>query len=171
MMNPLGLCHFYPTDPSSLSMLTPPKSPTTVDHLNNLLVRTKSWHRPYIIVVSEGGPITPLGLLQELHSWHTLACIPIFMLEETKDGHRPWVSCCPFCAYTIQNDLAYLNHIINAHYHTNFTCGTCLGAITMSGQQMKRHISECPKLAALPKKPSQESAQGERSPKKCTHGS
>ena len=28
-MNPLGLCHFYPVDPVSMSMLTPPKSPAT----------------------------------------------------------------------------------------------------------------------------------------------
>ena len=72
-MNPLGLCHFYPADPSSLSTLTPPKLPTTVDHLNNLLVLAKSRCRLYIIVVFEGGPVMPLGLLQELHSCHTLA--------------------------------------------------------------------------------------------------
>ena len=146
-MNPLGLCHFYPTDPFSLSMLMPPKQPTTVDRLNNLLVLAKSLHQPYIIVVFEGGPIMPLGLLQELHSCHALVHIPIFLPEETKDGHKPWVSCCQFCAYTIQKDLAYLNHIINAHYHANFTCGTCLSTIPMSGQQMKRHISDCPKPA------------------------
>ena len=52
-----------------------------------------------------------------------------------------------------------------------FTCGTCLSAITMSGQQMKRHISECPGLTTLPEKLSQGSAHGERSPKKHTHGS
>ena len=74
MTNPLGLCHFYPADPTSLSTLTPPKAPTTVDHLNNLLVLAKSWHRPYIIVVFEGGPIMPLGLLQELHSCHMHLC-------------------------------------------------------------------------------------------------
>ena len=169
--NPLGLCHFYPADPSSLSTLTPPKPPTTVDHLHHLLVLLKSQHQPYIIVVFQGGPIMPLGLLQELHSRHTLTCIPIFLPDETKDGHRLQVSCCPFCTYTIQNDLACLNHIINAHYHTNFVCGTCLGTMTMSGQQMKRHISEWPGLAALPEKPSHESAEGECSPKKCTQGS
>ena len=125
----------------------------------------------YIIVVFEGGPIMPLGLLQELHSCHVLAHIPIFLPEETKNGHNPQVSCCPFCAYTIQNDPAYLNHIINTHYHMNFMCGTCLSAITMSGQQMKRHISECPGLAALPKKSLQGSVHSEHSPKKSTHGS
>ena len=103
-MNPLGLCHFYPTDPSSLSTLVPPKLPATMDHLNNLLVLAKSRQWLYIIVVFEGGPVMPLGLLQELHSCHTLAHIPIFLPEETKDGHKPQILCCPFCAYTIQND-------------------------------------------------------------------
>ena len=112
-----------------------------------------------------------MGLLQELHSCHTLACIPIFLPEETKDGHKPRVSCCPFCAYTVQNDPAYLNHIINARYHVNFACGTCLSAITMLGQQMKRHISNCPRLTVLPEKLSQGSAHSEHSPKKHTHGS
>ena len=171
MMNSLGLCRFYPTDPSSLSMLAPPKPPTTVGHLKNLLVLAKSQHWLYIIVVFEGGPIMPLGLLQELHMCHVLACIPIFRSEETKDGHKPRVLCCPFCAYTIQNDLAYLNHIINAHYHVNFACGMCLSTVTMLGQQMKRHISECPRLTALPEKSSQGSAHGERSPKKQAQGS
>ena len=100
--NPLGLCHFYPTDPSSLSTLMPPKAPTTVDHLNNLLVLMKSCHWLYIIVVFEGGPITPFGLLQELHSCHALAHIPIFLPKEMKDRHKPQISCCPFCAYTMQ---------------------------------------------------------------------
>ena len=36
---------------------------------------------------------------------------------------------------------------------------------------MKRHISECPGLAALPEKSSQESACGGDSPKKHSHGS
>ena len=157
MTNPLGLCHFYPTDPMSLSTLMPPKAPTTVDHLNNLLVLTKSRCWLYIIVVFEGGPVTPLGLLQELHSHHVLVCIPIFLPEEMKDGHKPWILCCPFCAYTLQNDPAFLNHVANAHYQVNFPCGKCLSAVMTLGQQMKRHISECPGLPILPEKSSQDS--------------
>ena len=75
------------------------------------------------------------------------------------------MSCCPFCAYTIQNDPAYLNHIVCAHYDTSFGCGGCLKAITSSGQQMKAHIKECSGLAPLPTA-SQESVPGGRSPKK-----
>ena len=142
MMNPLGLCLFYPADPVSMSMLARLKSSAMAKHLKGLLLLAKMQHWPYIIVVFQGGPITPLGLLQELHTWNTLAHIPIFWSDKTKDGHRPRVSCCPFCAYTIQNDPAYLNHIVSMHYHTNFACGICLSAITMSGQQMKRHLNE-----------------------------
>ena len=143
MMNPLGLCHFYPMDPVSMSMLAPLKSPAMAEHLKGLLLLMKMQCRPYIIIVFQGGPVTPLGLLQELHMRNALAHIPIFQSDKTKDGHRPHVSCCPFCMYTIQNDLAYLNHIVSAHYHANFVCGTCLSAITTSGQQMKRHLNEC----------------------------
>ena len=122
----------------------PPKPPATVGHLSNLLVLIKFRRQPYIIVVFEGGPIMPFGLLQELHSRHVLAHIPIFLLDETKDGHRPWVSCCPFCMYSIQSDPAYLNHIISAHYHTNFACGTCLSTVATLGQQMKSTFPSAP---------------------------
>ena len=139
MMNPLGLCHFYPMDPAGVSMIAPLKSLTTAEHLKGLLLLAKMQHRLYIIIVFQGGPVTPLGLLQELHTWNTLAHIPIFQSDKTKDGHRPRVSCCPYCMYTIQNDLAYLNHIASMHYNVNFTCGTCLNAVIASGQKMKRH--------------------------------
>ena len=66
---------------------------------------------------------------------------------------------------------AFLNHIINAHYQVNFACGKCLSTVMTLGQQMKRHISECPGLPALPKKSLQESAHGESLPKKRAHGS
>ena len=79
--------------------------------------------------------------------------------------HGARVSCCPFCAYTIQNDPAYLNNIVCAHYDATFRCGSCLSAIASSGQQMKAHIKECSGLAPLPTA-SQKSAPSGRSPKK-----
>ena len=141
--NPLGLCCFYPADPTITSTLPSLKPPAKADHVKGLLLLAKMRSWPYIIVVFQGGTITALGLLQELHTWSALACIPIYRPEETKDGHRPRISCCPFCAYTIQNDPAYLNHIVSVHYNANFTCGTCLSAVTPSCQQMKRHIGRC----------------------------
>ena len=162
--NTLGLCHFYCVDPN-VSMPTAPKPPATVEHVKKLLflASTKRW--PYIIMVFQGGTVTPLGLLQELHTQSALVRIPIYLPGEAKDGHSPRVSCCPFCAYTIQNDLAYLNHIICVHYDANFTCGACLSAITSSGQQMKNHIKECSGLAPPPTA-SQESVPGGHLPKK-----
>ena len=148
---PWGYVAFTPwTHPVCLHFCSP-KPPATKEHLKSLLVLAKSRHQPYILVVFQGGPITPLGLLQELHSWHMLVRIPIFLPDETKDRHRPRVSCCPFCAYTIQNDLAYLNHIIGMHYHMSLMCGACLDAVATSGQQLKRHLSECPRLALFPR--------------------
>ena len=80
------------------------------------------------------------------------------------------MSCCPFCTYTIQNDLAYLNHIICAHYDANFACGACLSAVTSSGQQIKNHIKECSGLAPPPMA-SQENAPSGHSPKKSAPSS
>ena len=178
MMNPLGLCHFYPMDPMIISMLTPPKPLAKVDQVKGLLLLMKTQPQPYIIVVFQGGTITPLGLLQELHTQSALAHIPIHQTDETKDRHRPRISCCPFCAYTIQNDPAYLNHIVGVHYNMNFMCGTCLSAVTSSScQQMKRHINDCKGLnppilptsqgSATPTA-SQESARSGHSPKKSS---
>ena len=98
-----------------------------------------------------------------------LARIPIYLSEETKDRHKPRMSCCPFCTYTIQNDLAYLNHIIGTHYNANFVCETCLRAVTSSSQQMKRHIRGCSRLAPAPMA-SQESVHSGNSPKKSAPG-
>ena len=119
MTNPLGLCHFYRMDPN-MSMPKTPKPLATVEHVKKLLVLASTQRRPYIIVVFQGGTVTPLGLLQELHTRSALIRIPICLPGETKDGHRPHMSCCPFCVYTVQNDPAYLNHIICMHYNAKF---------------------------------------------------
>ena len=179
--NPLGLYRFYPVDPMIISMLTPLKPPDKAGHIKSLLLLTKTQPQPYIIVVFKGGTITPLGLLQELLTRTALACIPIYQPDETKDGHKPHVSCCPFCAYTVQNDPAYLNHIVGTHYNANFMCGTCLSAVTSSCQQMKRHINECKGLdppippslqgSAAPPTALQESAHSGHSPKKSNQES
>ena len=136
-------------DPN-VSMPTGPKPPATVEHVKKLLFLASTQRRWYIIVVFKGGTVTPLGLLQELHMRSALVCIPIYLPGEAKDGHGPHMSCCPFFVYTVQNDPAYLNHIVCVHYDTSLSCGACLSAITSSGQQMKNHIKECSGLALLP---------------------
>ena len=119
----------------------------------------------YVIIVFRGGTVTPLGLLQELHTQSALVRIPIYLTGEAKDGHSARVSCCLFCVYTVQNDPAYLNHIVCTHYDASFGCGSYPSAITSSGQQMKAHIKECSGLAPLPMA-SQESVPSGHSPKK-----
>ena len=94
-------------------------------------------------MVFEGGMVTLLGLLQELHSCLTLSCIPIHTPEEVKMGQKNWVSCCPICAYVIKNDCTFLNHIIIGHYWSSFSCGKCLEFVVSSRQQMKKHFPKC----------------------------
>ena len=159
-----GAMSFYRTDPNA-SVPTSPKPPATVEHVKKLLFLASMKRWPYIIMVFQGGTVTPLGLLQELHTRSVLAHIHIYQPGENKDGHQPHVSCCTFCMYTVQNDPVYLNHIVCMHYDTNFMCGTCLSAITSSGQQMKTHIKECPRLAPTPTA-SQESVPSGPLPKK-----
>ena len=67
--------------------------------------------------------------------------------------------------YTVQNNPAYLNHIVCVHYDASFGCGSCLSAITSSVQKMKDHIKECSGLTPLPTA-SQESVPSGSSPKK-----
>ena len=109
--NTLGLCHFYRVDPNT-PMPTGPESPAMAEHVKKLLLLASTKRRWYVIVVFRGGTVTPLGLLQELHTRSALVRIPIYLTGEAKDGHGACVSCCPFCTYTVQNDPAYLNHIV-----------------------------------------------------------
>ena len=88
--NPLGLCRFYPADPTITSTCFQLRSHL----LRRTMSRVCSFSRRcglglYIIVVFQGGTITALGLLQELHTQSALARIPIYWPEETKDGDRP----------------------------------------------------------------------------------
>ena len=64
--NPLGICCFYHMDPN-VSMPKEPKPPATVEHVKKLLFLASTKQRPYILVVFQGGTVTSLGLLQELH--------------------------------------------------------------------------------------------------------
>ena len=65
--NPLGLCRFYQTDPQKSNVVTGPKSAAGTHRIKCLLELAKELGWPLTIVVFEGGTVTPLGLLQELH--------------------------------------------------------------------------------------------------------
>ena len=142
--NPLGLCHFYPMDPSSLSTLLhswnhPP--PRSISNVSWFSWKPSAGH--ISLLCSKVAPLRHWGYCRNCIRAMCLCVFQSSCLMKAKDWHKPWVSCCPFCTYTVQNDPAYLNHIISTHYHMSLTCGACLDAIAMLGQQLKRHLSEC----------------------------
>ena len=65
--NPLGLCQFYCTDPLHSNVITGPKSAASTRKIKHLLEKAKDLGWPFTIIVFEGGNVTLLGLLQELH--------------------------------------------------------------------------------------------------------
>ena len=96
--NPLGLCRFYQADPLKSNVIMSLKSAASTHRIKCLLELAKEIGQPLTIMVFEGGTVTPLGLLQELHSRLTLSCIPIHTSEKVKMGQKNRVSCCPICA-------------------------------------------------------------------------
>ena len=140
-------------DPETLKSISAPKSLASICRVKCLLEKAKDHGWPYIIVIFEGGNVTPLGLLQELHLWFTLSHIPIFTSDEVKQGQKTCVSCCPICTYIIKNDSTFLNHIVISHYWSNFACGKCLNVVMTSGQQMKKHFLKCHSITDACEKP------------------
>ena len=65
--NPLGLCRFYQTDPQKPNVITGLKSMASTHKIKCLLELAKELGWPLTVMVFEGGMVTPLGLLQELH--------------------------------------------------------------------------------------------------------
>ena len=160
MANPLGLCWFYHTDSSHSNVITSPKSAAGAQRIKHLLEKAKDLGRPFTIVVFEGSNVTPLGLLQELHSWLTLSCIPIFTPDKAKLGQKTRISCCSIHAYIVKNDSAFLNHIVICHYWSSFACRKCLELITPSGQQMKKHFLKCHSIKDMHEKMQQNCFSG-----------
>ena len=97
------------------------------------------------IIIFKGELVTPVCLLQELHSHLTLSCIAIHMPEEAKVGITNHVYCCPICTYVAKSESIFLDHIIVGHYWSSFSCGKCLTFMAVTAQQMKRHITDCEK--------------------------
>ena len=88
IVNLLGLCRFYRTDPKKSNVITGLKSTSSIHKIKHLLGLAKELGRLLTIVVFEDGTVTPLGLLQELDSHLTLSCITISMPEEVKVGPK-----------------------------------------------------------------------------------
>ena len=135
---PKDLCWFYWTNPEKSNVITGLKSAASIHSIKHLLDLAKELGHPLTTMVFEGGIVTPLGLLQELHLHLTLLHIPIHMPEEVKMGENNRIPCCPICAYVIKNNNTFLNHIIIGHYWSSFSCGNCLEFVASSGQQMNK---------------------------------
>ena len=142
--NPMGLCRFYQMSSKKSNVLTGLKSTDCACKIHDMIKLAKGVGWPLTVIVFKGEMVTPLGLLQELHSRLTLSHITIHTLEEVKVGPKNRVSCCPICMYVVKNDYSFLNHIIVGHYWSSFSCGKCLKFVG-NGQQMKRHIPDCGK--------------------------
>ena len=88
IVNPLGLCRFYRTDPQKSNVIMGPKSMASTHKIKRLLQLAKELKWPLTVVVFEDGMVTPLGLLQKLHSRLTLSHIAIHTPEEAKVGQK-----------------------------------------------------------------------------------
>ena len=88
IVNPLGLCRFHRTDQKKSNVITGPKSVASIRKIHCLLELAKELGQPLTIMVFEDGKVTPLGLLQELHSCLTLSHIAISTPEEVEGGTK-----------------------------------------------------------------------------------
>ena len=66
MTNTFGLCHFYRVD-TTVPMPSDPVSPVTAEHVKRLLLLASTKPRRHVLMVFQGGTVTALGFLQELH--------------------------------------------------------------------------------------------------------
>ena len=57
IVNPLGLCRFYQTNPQKSNVITGPKSAASAHRIKHLLELAKELGRPLTIVVFEGGMV------------------------------------------------------------------------------------------------------------------
>ena len=66
--NPMGLCRFHRMSSKKSNVLTGPKSADSACKIHDMIKLAKGVGWPLTVVVFEGETVTPLGLLQELHS-------------------------------------------------------------------------------------------------------
>ena len=143
--NPMGLCWFYRTSPRKSNVLTGLKLANYARKIQGMLETAKRVRQLLTVIVFEGESVSPMCLLQELHSHLTLLHIMIHTPEEAKVGVKNHIYCCPICMHMVKSDLIFLNHIIVGHYWGSFSCGRCLAFVAATTQQMKRHIAGCGK--------------------------
>ena len=117
------------------------KSTDCARKIHDMIKLAKEGGCPLTVIVFEGEMVTPLGLLQELHSCLTLSLHRDPHTWRSEGGAKEPCVLLPYlCTYMVKNDYSFLNHIIVRHYWSSFSCGKCLKLVATNGQQMKRHI-------------------------------
>ena len=122
----MGLCQFYRTSPEKSNVLTGLKWAECACRIYGMVEIAKRVGRQLTVIVFDSESVSPICLLEELHSRVTLSRIAIHTPEEADVGVRDCVYCWPICAYVIKNDITLLDHIIVGHYWGIFSCGKCL---------------------------------------------
>ena len=80
----MGLCQFYRTSPKKSNVLTRPKSADCACKIQGMVEIGKRVRRLLTVIVFEGELVSPVCLLQELHSRLTLSRIVIHTPAEVK---------------------------------------------------------------------------------------
>ena len=170
--NLMGLCRFYWTSPKKSNVITGLRSANCAWRVQGMVEIAKRVRWQLTVIVFEGESVSPVCLLQELHSHLTLSRIAIHTPQEAKVGVRNHMYCCPICTYVVKNNIVFLDHIIVGHYWGSFSCGKCLAFVAATAQQMKRHIAgcgllqmECSKVHSVCSKAYHSSKSGHRSRK------
>ena len=73
--NPMGLCQFYRTSPEKSNVLTGPKSAECARRIYGMVEIAKRVRQQLTVIVFEGESVSPVCLLEELHSCLTLVDI------------------------------------------------------------------------------------------------
>ena len=141
--NPMGLCQFYRMSPEKSYVLIGPKLAKCAHRIYGMVEIAKRVGQQLTIVVFDSESVSPMCLLEELHSHVALSQIVIHTPEEADVGVWNHVYCCPICTYVIKNDIALLDHIIVGHYWGSFSCGKCLAFATATAAWIRRHIVGC----------------------------
>ena len=122
--NPMGLCQFYRTSPEKSNVLTGPKLAECAHRIYGIVEIAKRVEWQLTVMVLDGESVSPVCLLEELHSHMALSRIAIHAPEEADVGVWKHMYCCPICTYVVKNDIALLDHIIIGHYWGSFSCGS-----------------------------------------------
>ena len=89
--NPMGLCQFYQMSPEKSNVLTGPKSAECAHRIYGMVEIAKRVGQQLTVIVFNGESVSPMCLIQELHSCMALSQIVIHTPQEADVG--VWEPC------------------------------------------------------------------------------